>query len=192
MTFEMHDDLSCFIFTFTFIFETGPDIASMGLANSLDDCPDIGRQSKSLEDGNGEIDLSGIDDDEIDSYIMSEREAQYKDSLWMKINAAYLKEQKGIYLSWFMVKSSLNKALYQIYDLMLSWRAYIMKFSRAISWVRWFSFLETNVSKTISVLYPRKLHYTHSPGKHQIVYHQHRPIADVSHSIPNRLHFLGY
>jgi len=28
----------------------------------------------------------------------------------------------------------------------------IMKFSQAISWVRWFSFIETNVSKTISVL----------------------------------------
>jgi hypothetical protein len=28
----------------------------------------------------------------------------------------------------------------------------IMKFSWAISWVRWFSFVETNISKTISVL----------------------------------------
>jgi hypothetical protein len=28
----------------------------------------------------------------------------------------------------------------------------IMKFSQAISWVRWFSFVETNVSKTISFL----------------------------------------
>jgi hypothetical protein len=28
----------------------------------------------------------------------------------------------------------------------------LMKFSQAISWVRWFSFLETNVSKTISAL----------------------------------------
>jgi hypothetical protein len=70
-----------------------------------------------------------------------------------------------------------------------------MKFSWAISRVRWFSFVETNVSKTISVLVlrvdvvnnpedvgfyetetlypadsPRKLRYTHSPGKHQIVY----------------------
>jgi hypothetical protein len=27
---------------------------------------------------------------------MSEQEAQYKDSLWMKINAAFLQEQKGI------------------------------------------------------------------------------------------------
>lgn len=72
----------------------GPDIASMGLANSMDDCSSIQPQSESVEDGNGEIDLSGIDDDEIDSYIMSEREAQYKDSLWMKINATFLKEQK--------------------------------------------------------------------------------------------------
>jgi len=29
---------------------------------------------------------------------------------------------------------------------------YIMKFSWVISWVRWFSFVGTNVSKTISVL----------------------------------------
>ncbi|XP_023727508.1 transcription factor IIIB 90 kDa subunit isoform X1 [Cryptotermes secundus] len=72
----------------------GPDIASMGLANSMDDCPDIRPESNCVEDGNGEIDLTGIDDDEIDSYIMSEQEAQYKDSLWMKINATYLKEQK--------------------------------------------------------------------------------------------------
>ena len=70
----------------------------MGLANSLDDCSSIQPQSESIEDGNGEIDLTGIDDDEIDSYIMSEREAQYKDSLWMKINATFLKEQKGILL----------------------------------------------------------------------------------------------
>jgi transcription factor IIIB subunit 2 len=76
---------------------TGPDIASMGLANSMDDCPEIRPQSKCMEDGSGEIDLTGIDDDEIDSYIMSEQETQYKDSLWMKINATYLKEQKGTF-----------------------------------------------------------------------------------------------
>jgi hypothetical protein len=78
----------------------------MGLANSMDDCPDVRPQSKPLEDGNGEIDLNGIDDDEIETYIMSEREAQYKDSLWMKINATYLKEQKGTLLSWLMIMSS--------------------------------------------------------------------------------------
>jgi hypothetical protein len=35
---------------------------------------------------------------------------------------------------------------------MLSRRVSIVKFSRAISRVRWFSFVETNVSNTISVL----------------------------------------
>jgi len=95
----MHNNLLCFILFLPFLFKTGPDIASMGLANSLDDCSSIQPQSESTEDGNGEIDLTGIDDGEIDSYIMSEREAQYKDSLWMKINAAFLKEQKGILLS---------------------------------------------------------------------------------------------
>jgi len=96
LTCGMHNNLLCFISLLPFLFTTGPDIASMGLANSLDDCSSIQPQSESIEDGNGEIDLIGIDDDEIDSYIMSEQEAQYKDSLWMKINAAFLKEQKGI------------------------------------------------------------------------------------------------
>jgi hypothetical protein len=95
----MHNNLLCCILLLPFLFKTGPDIASMGLANSLDDCSSIQPQSESTEDGNGEIDLNGIDDDEIDSYIMSEQEAQYKDSLWMKINATFLKEQKGIFLS---------------------------------------------------------------------------------------------
>jgi transcription factor IIIB subunit 2 len=70
------------------------DITSMELANSVDDCPDIRPESKYVEDGSSEIDLSGIDDNEIDSYIMSEQEVQYRNYLWMKINATYHKEQK--------------------------------------------------------------------------------------------------
>lgn len=96
LTCEMHDSLLSFISLLSFLFKTGPDIASMGLANSLDDCSSIQPRSEFVEDGNGEIDLADIDDEEIDSYIMSEREAQYKDSLWMKINATFLQEQKGI------------------------------------------------------------------------------------------------
>ncbi|OPJ81379.1 hypothetical protein AV530_009842 [Patagioenas fasciata monilis] len=42
----------------------------------------------------GELDLSGIDDSEIDRYILNETEAQIKAELWMKENADYLKEQK--------------------------------------------------------------------------------------------------
>lgn len=43
----------------------------------------------------GELNLEGIDDSEIDEYIMSESDAMNKDKIWMLTNAAYLKEQKG-------------------------------------------------------------------------------------------------
>ncbi|PSN31283.1 hypothetical protein C0J52_22286 [Blattella germanica] len=62
--------------------------------NSMDDRPEVRPEAESVECNNGEIDLEGIDDDEIDSYIMTEQEAQYKDTLWNKINAEYLKEVK--------------------------------------------------------------------------------------------------
>uniref|UniRef100_A0A3Q4GJJ9 Transcription factor IIIB 90 kDa subunit n=1 Tax=Neolamprologus brichardi TaxID=32507 RepID=A0A3Q4GJJ9_NEOBR len=42
-----------------------------------------------------ELDLEGIDDQEIDKYILNEKEVQVKTELWMKQNAEYLKEQKG-------------------------------------------------------------------------------------------------
>lgn len=66
----------------------------MGLSSSMNpDTENKGNHKESSE--TGEIDLDGIDDSEIDSYIMSEAEMQSKDTLWMKINADYLKEQKG-------------------------------------------------------------------------------------------------
>jgi hypothetical protein len=45
-----------------------------------------------------------------------------------------------------------RQRLKSLYNLMLSRRVSIMKFSRVISRVSWFSLVETNVSKTISVL----------------------------------------
>lgn len=67
----------------------------MGLANSLEDCVSIETNTvKQLN--NEELSLEGIDDDEIDMYIMTEDESKYKDGLWNKINATYLQEQKGI------------------------------------------------------------------------------------------------
>lgn len=48
------------------------------------------------QDSSGELDLEGIDDKEIDEYIMSERDSKAKDKIWMASNATYLKEQKGI------------------------------------------------------------------------------------------------
>lgn len=68
----------------------GPSIASMGLLEVSR--PNDTEESEEVQ--TGEIDLDDIDDDEIDSYIMSEQEALNKDSLWMRVNADYLKELK--------------------------------------------------------------------------------------------------
>ncbi|XP_068198534.1 transcription factor IIIB 90 kDa subunit-like isoform X2 [Antennarius striatus] len=42
----------------------------------------------------GDLDLDGIDDQEIDKYILNQEEVQVKTELWMKQNAEYLKEQQ--------------------------------------------------------------------------------------------------
>lgn len=47
--------------------------------------------------------MSGIDDDELDSYIMSEKESNFKGSLWNKVNAVYLEQQKGKYRAYIPV-----------------------------------------------------------------------------------------
>lgn len=69
----------------------GPDVASMGLVNSLED---VVNTANALPE---EVDLSfdDIDDAELDSYIMNEDEIKYKDGLWHKVNAAYLAEMKS-------------------------------------------------------------------------------------------------
>uniref|UniRef100_A0A1A7XI59 Transcription factor IIIB 90 kDa subunit n=1 Tax=Iconisemion striatum TaxID=60296 RepID=A0A1A7XI59_9TELE len=42
----------------------------------------------------GELNLEGIDDQEIEKYILNDKEVQVKTELWMKQNEEYLKEQK--------------------------------------------------------------------------------------------------
>ena len=53
--------------------------------------------SEQEDNASHELDLEGIDDAEIDSYIMSPREIHFKTKLWMKLNADFLKEQAGGY-----------------------------------------------------------------------------------------------
>ena len=50
-------------------------------------------QDETLEEKEEELDLTGIDEVEIDSYIMSEAEIKAKTKLWLKVNAEYLEEQ---------------------------------------------------------------------------------------------------
>ncbi|XP_008053473.1 transcription factor IIIB 90 kDa subunit [Carlito syrichta] len=71
-----------------------PTAASLGISDSIREC--ISSQSHDAKDasGDGELDLSGIDDLEIDRYILNESEARVKAELWMRENAEYLREQR--------------------------------------------------------------------------------------------------
>uniref|UniRef100_A0A673LQL8 Transcription factor IIIB 90 kDa subunit n=1 Tax=Sinocyclocheilus rhinocerous TaxID=307959 RepID=A0A673LQL8_9TELE len=67
-----------------------PTAASLGLPESITKM----REEKENGRKNCELDLSGIDEDEIDRYILNEKEVKVKTELWMLQNADYLKEQK--------------------------------------------------------------------------------------------------
>ncbi|XP_047287261.1 transcription factor IIIB 90 kDa subunit isoform X7 [Homo sapiens] len=70
-----------------------PTAASLGISDSIREC--ISSQSSDPNaSGDGELDLSGIDDLEIDRYILNESEARVKAELWMRENAEYLREQR--------------------------------------------------------------------------------------------------
>lgn len=48
---------------------------------------------ETTQQDDGELDLSGIDDDEIDSYLLSEKEKTSREDLWNKVNIDYLNEK---------------------------------------------------------------------------------------------------
>ncbi|CAM4692548.1 unnamed protein product [Leuciscus chuanchicus] len=78
----------------TALFGPLPSAASLGLTDSIREC--IAEETRNVEDksGNGELDLDGIDEDEIEKYILNEIEVEAKTELWMKQNEEYLREQK--------------------------------------------------------------------------------------------------
>ncbi|XP_060518423.1 transcription factor IIIB 90 kDa subunit [Cylas formicarius] len=69
----------------------GPNIAGMGLANSLEDTSNAPQPEKVVFN----LDFEDLDDEELDSYIMSEQEYRSKNGLWTKLNADYLEKQKA-------------------------------------------------------------------------------------------------
>ncbi|XP_054469410.1 LOW QUALITY PROTEIN: transcription factor IIIB 90 kDa subunit-like [Anoplopoma fimbria] len=72
------------------ILGTMPTASSLALPHSID--------KGDGDDGDaegGELDLSGIDDSEIELYLLSDNEIQVKTALWMAENSDYLKEQKA-------------------------------------------------------------------------------------------------
>ncbi|RVE66341.1 hypothetical protein OJAV_G00106220 [Oryzias javanicus] len=75
------------------ILGTMPSAATLGLSESINDCTREERENDGAADS-GELDLSGIDDSEIELYLLSESEIKIKTALWMAENSDYLKEQK--------------------------------------------------------------------------------------------------
>ncbi|XP_074594815.1 brf RNA polymerase III subunit [Brevipalpus obovatus] len=91
-----------------------PTAASLGIRSSLDfgfsrrgkdkasdgsdgessrDPDDLSEQPERCEES-GELDLDGIDDAELDMYILSQQEVKVKTKLWHKVNSDYLKEME--------------------------------------------------------------------------------------------------
>jgi len=75
-----------------------PCSPGLGLKETVEEylAPTIKDQNedKKADDLDEELDITGIDDDEIDSYLMSPAEIQNKTTLWMMVNKEYLKEQE--------------------------------------------------------------------------------------------------
>lgn len=71
-----------------------PDIAAM-CAPIVDFKKSDAENEKAQQAESCELDLDGLDDDEINGYIMTEDESKYKDEMWNKLNADYLKETKA-------------------------------------------------------------------------------------------------
>ncbi len=72
-----------------------PDLAALCLPTLKDDVSDTNPVAETNLDGGCDLDLEGLDDEEINGYIMTEAEAKYKDVMWNRLNAEYLKEAKA-------------------------------------------------------------------------------------------------
>lgn len=71
--------------------EFRPTARNLGLGRSSG--LEIAVLEQELSEDDGELDLSGIDDQEIDSYILNETEQKSREDLWNKVNTEYLQER---------------------------------------------------------------------------------------------------
>uniref|UniRef100_A0A3Q4IFX7 Transcription factor IIIB 90 kDa subunit n=1 Tax=Neolamprologus brichardi TaxID=32507 RepID=A0A3Q4IFX7_NEOBR len=76
-----------------FLLGSMPSSATLGLSESISSCVTDEKENDGAADS-GELDLSGINDSEIELYLLSDNEVKIKTALWMAENSTYLKEQK--------------------------------------------------------------------------------------------------
>ncbi|XP_070180123.1 transcription factor IIIB 90 kDa subunit-like [Littorina saxatilis] len=70
-----------------------PTTASLGIKSMVEDCI-IESEKPGEEEEGGELDLEGINDEELDALLLTEDEVKLKTEIWMKENEDYLKAQK--------------------------------------------------------------------------------------------------
>ncbi|KAK2152254.1 hypothetical protein LSH36_334g04050 [Paralvinella palmiformis] len=76
-----------------------PSVTSLGITSSIEDYMTLTEEKTNEVEEEAppetcELDLSGIDDEELESFILSEKEVRIKTKIWMEANADYLREQK--------------------------------------------------------------------------------------------------
>uniref|UniRef100_A0A6G1S663 B-related factor 1 n=1 Tax=Aceria tosichella TaxID=561515 RepID=A0A6G1S663_9ACAR len=74
--------------------EFRPTAKSLGLGtNRSSGLEVILAETTPSQPDDGELDLTGIDDEEIDSYLLNDKERLSREDLWTKVNSEYLQEQ---------------------------------------------------------------------------------------------------
>lgn len=77
--------------------EFRPTAKTLGLTSTSLKAPGlevvVHNSESSHSQDDGDLDLEGIDDDEIDSYILNEAEQKSREDLWNKVNNEYLQEK---------------------------------------------------------------------------------------------------
>ncbi|XP_076441764.1 transcription factor IIIB 90 kDa subunit-like [Babylonia areolata] len=69
-----------------------PTAASLGIKEMVEECITVSEENG--EEVGGELDLEGIDEEELDKLLLSEAEVKIKTEIWMKENEDFLKAQK--------------------------------------------------------------------------------------------------
>lgn len=70
-----------------------PTAATLGLKESIEECMRV-RDAVETTAESGVLDLEGLDDEELDGYIMTDAEVRLKTKFWMQTHAEYLKEME--------------------------------------------------------------------------------------------------
>lgn len=70
-----------------------PTAATLGLKESIQECMSVKDCVENTEES-GDLDLEGLDDEELDAYIMTDAEVRLKTQFWTTTHADYLKEME--------------------------------------------------------------------------------------------------